>query len=355
LIHSEKYAEAAAEIEKEFQKSISEHSDRLEKISPDQRPVVTPDGGTLAWLDGKSLHYRKDGESHDFDLDFEGTGLFLSGGGKRALILNDMDERCRFEVIDLIENDSVEVFETTGCEGGSAVTDQGAVLFGKGGILHIYQSGSGDSEEAVEDRSRKILNLFSAKYKKLDNYHYARPLPSGEILIFYGGGGYYRLYLMNPDGAAASLIKEGFASPVLYRVLPENPLMTGVNGAHRSAQEPDLLAYSGTAGKYTMESIQIRGGVRLLATLQRPPVSDSLIFFSGNSTFLGVDPSERYYLYDALKYRMRYLPYTGKLLAVYDEGFILADEEFTLLLRATPFTEYEKKLMELYDRIAKEE
>lgn len=308
---------------------------------------ASPGARTALWIKGENrLVVFRNGKRNELSMDGSIKNIQASAGGKFALVLSVRGQVCDLSVVNLLEREIVHTLQS--CDGGAAVTPDGQeVLYSaQGGIGRIHLR---DGEKTVED---VLLDKgsFQAKFPKLTNLFFIVPDPESRLYIFYGGGGFYRLYLFS-TGQNVVLLKEGLARPHVYFPNPVPALLD--LKADPGEKEPAGMAFTGGSGRYRLSYVfpdSVSEPVAAAPTIEQFQmlVSGWIFYLNGDTPALSHPRAGK-----------RNLPLRARQAAVVygedpeDQGILYVDPEGLMVFRREPFTDWEKTLQKSADRISR--
>ncbi len=348
-------------------------SDRRHK---NRELAVSPDGETLFFREGGILYYRPAGTAdvRSVELPAVPTALRFSFGGRFALAVYRAEDGkapepvCRLLPIAL-ETGRVmeESLIVAGCESDPTVTDRGLVYFAREGALfnqQITPEKAGQSVLHSISQDSIPATAFPPKFKKIKMRFSIFDISAGDLLIFHGAAGYYRLYHYVGKDRKVTLLGENFAQPRLYpvyhklslRPAPEPKPGTpgkvekpapkpGADGLRlKEPTVPGFFVYAGSTGNFTLRRIdlgqrlQLRGGIKL-RPLDEPSYleKENAFLLLRNKTLCLWPPGKRF----------EFLPLETENFAPFNGGLMYEDAEGRLRLRESAFTRHEAELLDL--------
>ena len=334
---------------------------------------ISPDGDTLFWREEARLFFYVVGSQDNFRLDLPGipTKIKLSYGGRYGLAVFEETTAagktpvCRLLPLSLYPNPRAleESLVVTACESEPAITDRGVVYYVRKGALMHQQS-------VLEKTGAQILNTagpdmvpaksFPAKYAKIKSTFVIHDIPGGDLLIFHGSAGFYRLYHYPGKGPAVKRIAEGIARSALYPVShslalrPPPPPAPGEKPPEAKPPEagfrlkepgtPAFYVYGGAAGRYVFRRIDLGTRIKIDKGFKLKPLTDP-VYLQREKAFL-IRRGNQICLWAQGK-KLEYLPLESGNIQAFNGGLAYEDAEGRLLLRRVAFTHHEQELLGL--------
>lgn len=297
-------------------------------------------GNVVTWLEGDTLYYFN-GELESVSLDETGKEVKVSDNGKYAIVQAPLEDQCLLYPLNLETGTEYPEIILDKCEGSSAITDSGEIWYPFNGKIFKKKNPDSD-EEAEEALDRK---KFTEKYKKIKHDYFLFSAPGNNLLIFYGAAGYYRLYSYDINADKLIYTSDKPVKPYIFWVQKNDILFPEEN--ETSSSNNEAYIYTGSIGKFTLTSLIINPGPKLGKSLNPPVLDNDFIPVSGNERFYFFNELSQLTVLNSKKGSSRKLPVRGNSLMIIDKGLFYNSEENHLKLRTTPFSDFEKKLLQM--------
>ncbi|HQI19493.1 MAG TPA: hypothetical protein PLW55_09115 [Leptospiraceae bacterium] len=338
------------EAEDMIKAELLEENRKLAKEFDDgslEAPLASPGARTAVWVKGESkLVILRNGKRNEVSLGRRIKNIQLAPGGKFALILVIEGQGCKLAAVDLLEREVIH--EISSCDPGAAITGDGQEILysAQGGVGRIHLK---NREKTVEDVLLE-KSSFAAHYPKLTNRYYVVPDAQNHLYVFFGSAGMYKMYLF-VSGQNISMLKDGAARPQVYFADPEPELIK--SEAKLPEREALGVIFTGSAGKYRLASVFADRVSD--ETLPAPTIDPIQMLASGRIFYLnGETPA----LYHPVTGRKNLPMRARDAVILYgedpeDQGILYQDLDGSIRFRREAFTEWEKKIQGLADRLTR--
>ncbi len=346
LIQAGNRQEAEEMIKAELLQENRKHAKQYDEGNL-EAPLSSPGARTAVWVKGESrLIVLRNGKRNEINLGRRIKNVQLAPGGKYALVLVIEGSGCKLATVDLLEREIIH--EMSSCDPGAAITGDGQEILysAQGGVGRIHLK---NGEKTIEDVLLE-KSSFAPKFPKLTNRYYIVPDAQNHLYVFFGSAGHYRMYLF-VSGQNISLLKDGAARPQIYFADPEPDFLKP------ESKLPERTAlgviFTGSAGKYRLASVYNDHVAE--DSMPAPTIDPVQLLASGRIFYLnGETPA----LYHPVTGRKN-LPMRAREAVVLfgedpeDQGILYQDLDGSMRFRREAFTDWEKKLQGLADRLSK--